>query len=582
VSGVNETPATDVAELVIDEGESNADLTTEQTEQQQQQLVEEPSAEFTSAELVGSKLPPILRDDFVLAPPYRPLIRIADGDLPDILAAAENIAAKRFYKRGSRLVRISAARELPEELRKDRPDDQRVIVEILPSYLSTEITRVADVTKIDGRSKQPRSTDFPDKYARALLERGEWLHVRPLDAIARSPFVREDGSICDVPGYDYASRCYADFPSAAFPELPSDISRDDALEALATLMAPFDEIPFGTPAALSAFIALILSEAARIATPCTPATVVTAGDPATGKTLVSRIPGIIVDGAVSAPRPWPNSPEEIRKVLFSVLLSGDRLAIFDNVRTSSKIHSAELCAFLTSPVWKDRVLGESGSMALPNLTTIILTGNNISPVDDLARRSLVIRLNANMDRDALSMRTFKIPELESYVKQHRAELLMCALKIIKAHQQSGHVGPTPLASFERWSRLVRDALIWLGMADPVETQRQEADDGRDALADAFATLAPKLEGRKFTAADVCGLTMFDGQLAGVLHDGGCSDPRNATKLGWWLRENRDRYGGDFRLQLVESSTKTHVSKRYHFVRTRDAAGNLDLVGGNAS
>jgi hypothetical protein len=538
-------------------------------------LIEDaPSVEFGSAELTGAKLR-APADDVVPPSPDRPQIRITDGEQPEILAAAERVVAKHNYGRGSSIVRIT----------EERAGEQRKIIECTPSYLATYITANADVTKYDGRVKAPRKTNFPESYAYALVQRKEWPNLLPLDAIVYSPFVREDGSICgDQPGYDPESRVYANFSLDEFYPL-DDTSKEAAADALETLMAPFDEIPFGSPAARSAFFALILTQVARIATPCVPAFTITANDPGAGKTLASRIASIIMKGAATASRPWPNSPDEVRKVLFSALLAGDSDIVFDNIREGVKVRSAEVCAFVTSPVWQDRKLGESGSLALPNRSVIIFTGNNINPHDDLARRSLVIRLNPNMDRDALGKRTFKIPELESYVQQNRAKLLMCALTIIKAHQQSEHVGPTPLPSFERWSRLVRDALIWLGMPDPCETQRQETDDGRVALAGAFEMLAPKLEGRKFTAADVRGVAMFDDALCTALHDGGCSDPRDSMKLGYWLRENRDRFGGDFRLQLIESSANSNSSKRYQFVRIRAAAteetpaGNFDLVGG---
>jgi hypothetical protein len=208
---------------------------------------------------------------------------------------------------------------------------------------------------------------------------------------------------------------------------------------------------------------------------------------------------------------------------------------------------------------------------------VLITGNNLTPVSDLARRSIVVRLNGNMPGRELRKRVFKIPELESYVIRHRAELLMAALTVVKAHQQSGHVGPQPLPSFERWSRLVRDPLIWLGMPDPCETQ-VETDDGSDDLAEAFNLLAPKLEGRQFTPGDVQVLTMFDKPLAAALFNSGCFDPNNAQKIGYWLRENRDRYGGDFRLQLAYANANSHSSKRYQFERVT-ADPNADLVGG---
>jgi hypothetical protein len=52
-------------------------------------------------------------------------------------------------------------------------------------------------------------------------------------------------------------------------------------------------------------------------------------------------------------------------------------------------------------------------------------------------------------------------------------------------------------------------------------------------------------------------------------------------VGYWLREGRDRYGGDWKLEQVPGSA-TH-SKRYRFKRAITTRGaqpidNLDLVG----
>ena len=535
MSAIHQAPDAAASELVIDEG--NADLT---------------AADFATTKL---SRPPL---DVVPAWPERQTIRIADGEQSAILDAIEGFVSTRYYSRASRIVRI----------------DDGQILNCAPSYLATEVSRLCDVTRYDARSKDYRKTDLPEKYAKAFVERERWPSVRPLDALVRSPFVREDGSIVDHPGYDRQSRCFAAFDPYEFSEPGS--SEEEAHAALETLLAPFDQIPFETDAACSAFLALLITQVARIALRLVPGFLISAPDKGTGKTLLCKIAEIIAQGGAAAVRTWPNTAEELRKTLFAALLADERSMIFDNVRAGVKLHSAELAAFLTAENYKDRVLGASENVSLPNKAVLILNGNNTNPTDDLARRFLVIRLNAGMPGAELRKRTFKIPDLERYVITHRAELLTAALTIIKAHQQSGHVGPTPLPSFESWSRLVRDALIWLGLPDPCDTQT-ETDDGSNTLAEAFSMLAPKLEGRQFTPGDVATLTMFDTALATALRDGGCSDPTRAMNLGYWLRENRDRFGGDFRLRLVASSNSSHSSKRYQFVRV-SVDPNADLVG----
>jgi putative DNA primase/helicase len=578
MSAGNQTlAANDAGEIFIDEG--NSDLVDAITAP----APNDPKA-LDWGNFPGRKLQPPAGD---VTPPWpdRPQIVIADGDLPDIVDAAEKVAAQHFYSRGNRLVRISEARYLPDPLlnplgrKKEgivRAADQRVILTCAPIYIATEITRHADVLKYDARAKTLRKTDFSEKYANALLERKTWPSVRPLDAIVRAPFVRADGSICDQPGYDEQSRCFADFDPVDFDELPDEVTEEDAMDALNKLLQPFSEFPFKNESARSALIAHILTEAARIAVDCSPFFVYSAPEASSGKTLLSKVASTIVHCTEPAVRTWPNSAEELRKLLLSVLLAGDRAILFDNIGVGVKLRSPELCAFATAPVWTDRKLGESKSPALPNKVVVSGTGNNVNPVSDLARRSLVIRLNANMTRRQLSQRTFRLPNLPGYLREHRAELLRAALTVIKGHQRSGHVGPTPLPSFEQWSRLVRDALLWLGIPDPVETQHEETDDESSTLDEAFVVLASTLAG-PFTPGDVVRLVLLDssGRLTEVLRNGGCSDPRDAQKVGYWLREHRDRLGGGLQLQLVSASASSHSSKRYQLVRQTSTESTVD-------
>ena len=552
-------------------------------------LTETPA--WAVSEFAGKKLP---QPDGDLTPqmPDRLQIMITDGDQHEIVDAAEKATAEFAYSRGPNLVRVSDARQLPDALVNPlgskhkgitRADDQRAIIVCEPSYIATEITRHCEIWKPDGRTAVgKRKTNFPEGLARTLIERKVWPNIQPLDAVVRSPFVREDGTICDTAGYDELSRCFADFNPDEFDTLPDHVSEEDAREALQLLLKVVSQFPFKDDVARSAFLAHVLTETSRIAFDCSPVFIYSAPEAASGKTLLSKIASTIVHGTDPAVRTWPTTGDELRKVLYASLLAGDRAILFDNVPKGTKLRSAELCAFVTAPVWSDRKLGESKSTAIPNKIVVSGSGNNIQPVSDLARRSLVIRLNANMDAKALRKRTFEIPDLPGYLRENRIQLLMAALTIIRGRAQSEYVGPTPLPSFIGWSRLVRDALLWLGQPDCCE-QDEETDDESDSLGDVFALLAPKLEDKHFTPGDVAKLVLTDfgdGRLADALRNGGCSDPTDPQKLGYVLRESKDRIAGGYQLRFAHKSTTSHASKRYYFVRTENAVDpNADLIGG---
>lgn len=212
-----------------------------------------------------------------------------------------------------------------------------------------------------------------------------------------------------------------------------------------------------------------------------------------------------------------------------------------------------LCAFVTSPTYSDRILGASETRKVPNRCTIVLTGNNITPTGDLSRRSLVCRLDANAE--TARGRTFRIRDLRGHVRSERAQLIVDALTIARAYAFAGRPDVAhPLESFEQWSRLVRDPLVWLGMADAVASQETETDDEVAPLQTAFAAIAAATQAQEgtFTAAQLAATLAFapPGQtsaLRDALINAGCSEPGDATKLGYWLRGNKDRVASGMKL-----------------------------------
>ena len=485
----------------------------------------------------------------LLAPaPDRPIIKLVASQLHEHVDQAMRLLD--VYVQGTHLVRFGR-RNLVDEVRDPKAQP---LVAATSAFMQVELTRVATIMKYDGRVKDWIKIDCPSKFAEILGNLKHWIGVKELNAVALAPFMRLDGSICSKPGYDAASGVmYA--PSIEFPPLIAQPTRDDALAALELLRAPFNEFPINSEAGRSAFIAHILTEATRTAMPTSPMFWYTASTAGTGKTLLAEMPSQIVYGMMPATRPWVEG-DEMRKALYASLLAGDRSIRFDNLTNGGKFRGPLLCSFLTSPLYSDRKLGESRAEGIPNLTVVSATGNNITPSgEDLVRRSLVIRMDANMDRSQLKARRFRIEDLRGYVHENRAALLNAALTIVHAHRISGlyHSPSSLLPSFEAWSRLVRGALLWLGQADPLETQTEDStEDEGDYLANAFEFLAVRYGDKPFEARNVveAGHTIVDrdGVLSASLLGSGCANPLDVIKVGYWLRSNRDKVAGGYKLR----------------------------------
>jgi putative DNA primase/helicase len=503
-------------------------------------------------------------------PVGRIIVRLSGAEFANITKQLEEILAPYVYTQGSHLTRTSEAHT---DGAIQRSADALMLIEATTGWARIRFGELCDFQKYNTTQGEWVSVAPSTDHINTFLDRGSWTVLRPLDAIARAPFLRADGSICDQPGYDAASRALY-VPSIEFPPIPEAPNRDDALAALSRLREPFNEFPWKEAASESAFVSHILTEAARLAMERSPMFFYDAPMAGTGKSTLQEMAARIVHGTEPAMRPWVADEDELRKSLYACLMAGDRSIWFDNVPDGIKVRSSVLEAFLTSAVWKDRKLGESITSAIPNKTVLVASGNNMTPVSALARRSLVIRLDANTEN--LRERVFRIANPRKYVMEHRAQMLVDALTIIKAYLLAdNYTMPVPLPSFEAWSRLAREPLIWLGMADPVVTQLNETDDETKNIGPIFEKLIANFGTRPFTAGDMArivgSLSDENNELSDALMQMGCAEPNNPIKVGYWLRASKDKIGSSWKL--------VHDGHNKFGVRWKLQKTNGDLTNG---
>ena len=160
----------------------------------------------------------------------------------------------------------------------------------------------------------------------------------------------------------------------------------------------------------------------------------------------SILVGLIVWGLAIPTRSYPVSPiEAAGKIKLSLALSGIAAVHFDNLPEGGFYGSSELDSALTSSVVEGRILGRSqGRRArFPLRPCWFLTGNNISPGKDAFRRWVPFN---PQDRSGKPHEAIGRPgkDLRHHVEQHRAELLLDALVILKTHISRGarHAGGT--------------------------------------------------------------------------------------------------------------------------------------------
>jgi len=301
----------------------------------------------------------------------------------------------------------------------------------------------------------------------------DWDEIRPTTHVITSPTLRPDGSLLQKPGHDEATGILYK-PSTEFPVVDEEPSLDNCRDHAREIAGVVRDFPFATSASLSAWMAGLFTCVARSAIdgPC-PLFAVNATAAATGKTRLATTTAQLAFGREPACFSQPDDKEFEKRI--SLAVSEDiPLCVIDNI--SRPLKSDVLSMALTAREWTTRGLGSSRAVTRPMRTVWWATGNNLSLGDDIARRTLEIRLKRSCEHQ--DERTdFLRPDLLSWVKQERTRLVASALTIVRGFVVAGRPGRNPAwGSFESWSALIPGVLTWLGYDDPLTMRWKESHD----------------------------------------------------------------------------------------------------------
>jgi hypothetical protein len=391
-----------------------------------------------------------------------------------------------LYVREGKLVRLVGAGLAIQELPR----------EALPGILC----QAAEFVKLkkEGEDFVEMLTDPPPTVVAGVFAAGDY-PLPELRGVQRTPTLRPDGSVVSTSGYDPSTRLYNALDVTVTPESVGG-TRKEAEEALQRLSALFSEFPFARDEHLSTTLAALMTPVLRpaIRGPV-PLFLFDSNTPGSGKTIQADIVSLVATGH-EAPRMSWTREEEVEKRITAILTMGAPVVLIDNIEPGKPLGGASLDALLTSDTWMGRKLSKTEMMVLPNNSTWLATGNNMKVKGDLVRRSLHSFLDPGMERP--EERTFTIKDLRAHVLANRETILRDILTIARARHLSAFVGPS-YGSFESWAYWVRDSLTWLGMADPVLTQKALRESDSTDMWRRFLECAQAVWGNKdFTPRDV--------------------------------------------------------------------------------
>jgi putative DNA primase/helicase len=418
----------------------------------------------------------------------RRMIEWRPGELPRLVAEGEAALIAEsagIYQRGGQLVRVARLDRDAIVQGVNRVAGSAMITAVSREYLTLTLARCADWLKFDGRAKQLRPIDPPAAVAGALLSAvGEW-RVPILTGLITAPTLRANGTLLDQPGYDATTGLYGAFDPADFPLINPRPSENEAHAALRLLMDLFCDCAFAgqTPdcekvsAHAAVAVAALITAAVRTALPTAPAFGISAAKQGSGKTTVAKAIARVVTGTDPPVLTLSDDEGEFKKCLLAILIAGDAVVLVDNI--ARPVDSASLCAVLTSSTYSERLLGVNVRMTLPSTATWLLTGNHLEFVGDLTSRMLLSVLDPVCEQPEARAFTRDIGD---YVREQRGPLLTAALTIALAYAQAP-ANPDRPSRFREWDQLVRRPLLWLGCADPLDTQAalRGADPVREGL-----------------------------------------------------------------------------------------------------
>lgn len=315
--------------------------------------------------------------------------------------------------------------------------------------------------------------------AKVLLKSDEFrMHLPEIERIVpvRLPVWKQEDDKLTVRmlpfGYDHETKIYT-ADTGVKHEL--DWTKERAVEYWRDLLRDF---PFGDAgrsfavqmcAMLSPYCQFLLEPLDRI-----PMVFFNANQPGSGKTRLAEMVCYPVYG--HAESIVYSADNEFVKRLDTWAQAQLAYTLLDDV--SGLVKSNELNRWITSPTWSGRVMHSQRRFSVKNQTISLLTGNQATLSEDLARRSLMVDLwSAELAADRQSKIRNVIDAEWLANKNNRRDMLSAAHALVREWVDAGAVPGSPvMPSFEGWSRIVPAIVRSAGFDCPMQ-KAEVADAG---------------------------------------------------------------------------------------------------------
>ncbi len=387
-----------------------------------------------------------------------PKISTEDGDLHKVTGQINDVImecheAVPIYRQGDQLVRVV------------KEDDGSIsVVNVIADTLRAILASIIYFfVEIDGEDVQMHP---PPAFVRNVLAQPD----KPfpiLNAVASAPFFTRDGSLAAGDGYFQDSGMLLALAAGeTAPNVPDEPTDEDVAEArnliLDEMLCDFPFVDAADRAhALAAFIAPVIRPMVNGSAPLF---LISKEAPGTGAGMMIDLITLVSVGGSAAVMTEGAQEEEFRKRITAKLRTGPRIIVIDNVRR--RLDCSALAAALTAHKWEDRVIGTSNIARLSTRSvTWVATGNKVQTSLEIARRTLLIGLDAGMLQPWRRMQ-FRHQNLIAWATENRARLRRAVLVLVQSWISRGRPlapGQSRLGSFENWCDIVGGVLHVAGV-----------------------------------------------------------------------------------------------------------------------
>ena len=496
----------------------------------------------------------------------RPKVLVSGRRMRDIssdsvrLLEQENETRMRFFQFGDVLVEVAE-------------DEKRgVLTRVFsPVIFKGVLDRLGNYVKINEKGRLNPARPPPDVVADILALTN--LPLPMLEAVVKTPVFSAGGDLEVQPGYQPSTAYYLDLSDGlTIPKVPSNPTADDIKKAKALLLVELlGDFPFVEPSDSAHAVTAMLNRLVRkLIDGPTPLTVVESPTPGTGKGLLTDMFGIVVSGDVPSVMTEATNEEEWRKRLTAALITSPQVLRIDNIH--QVLDSAALSAALTADIWEDRILGLSRTAAVPVRCLWLGTANNPSFSLEMARRTISIRLDSEMEHPE-ERKDFRHPYLANWAKKNRGELICALLTLVRAWIVAGKPsGTKTLGSYESWAAVMGGILGVVGIEGFLEDRERVYAAAEQEAADWLAFCNEwwsEFQDRPVGSDLLFGLVRRHRLILDVW--GGRDDHSAQTRFGIALGKMRDRVIGGYRIAKAEPDSHRR-SPRYKLANLRGLRG----------